>query len=70
MKDQFTKKLINAIQLAIYILLPAIMFAPPVPPGPGNTSPVTPIDAGLGFLLIAGASYGVKRVMDSRKEKA
>jgi len=70
MKAAFTRNLFRYIQVAIYILLPAIMFAPPPPPNPGGTTPGTPIDAGLGFLLIAGASYGIKRVMDARKEKA
>ena len=70
MKATITKNLIGYIQLAIYIFLPAIMFAPPLPPNPGGTTPSTPIDAGLGFLIVAGASYGIKRVMDARKEKA
>lgn len=70
MKARITKNLIGYIQLAIYILLPAIMFAPPLPPNPGGSTPSTPIDAGLGFLLVAGASYGIKRVMDARKDKA
>jgi len=42
------------------------------PPGPcfppGNC---VPIDGGLGFLLLAGAAYGSKKVYDiSKKEKA
>ena len=68
MKTRLTLKLINAIQVVVYILLPAIMFAPPLPPPPGNTAPNSPIDAGLGFLIVAGASYGIKRIMDARKE--
>ena len=68
MKSQLTLKLINAIQVVVYILLPTIMFAPPFPPNPGNTSPNSPIDAGIGFLLVAGASYGIKRLADARKK--
>jgi len=70
MKATFTKNLFRYIQVAIYILLPAVMFAPPLPPNPGGTTPSTPIDAGLGFLLVAGASYGIKLVMDARRQKA
>jgi hypothetical protein len=33
-----------------------IPFAPPPPPNP------IPIDGGLGFLLAAGLSYGLKRI--------
>jgi hypothetical protein len=28
-----------------------------------------PIDGGLGFLLVAGIGYGIKRVKDSKKEE-
>ena len=70
MKAKITKNLIGYIQLAIYVLLPAIMFALPMTPRPAGSTPSTPIDAGLGFLLVAGASYGIKRVLDARKEKA
>ena len=70
MKAQFTKKLINSIQLAIFIFIPAVMVAAPLPPNPGNSTGGAPIDAGLGFLLVAGASYGIKRVVDARKQKS
>ncbi|MCR9249386.1 MAG: hypothetical protein NXI20_03150 [bacterium] len=29
--------------------------------------PATPIDGGLGILLAAGATYGLKKLRDSRK---
>ncbi len=30
--------------------------------------PATPIDGGLGILLVAGAAYGIKKIRDKRKE--
>ena len=36
--------------------------APPPPPPP------IPIDGGLGFLLAAGAGYGLKRLRDNKKK--
>lgn len=70
MKTLFTKKIINAIQVVIFVLLPAVMFAPPLPPNPGGTSPSTPIDGGLIFLLVAGVSYGIKLALDARTKNA
>lgn len=69
MMSNTAKKLLNIAQLVMLLLIPAIMFAPPLPPGPGNTVPV-PIDSGLYFLLIAGVIFGIKQIMDFRKVKA
>jgi len=44
------------------ILIPAILMAQPDPPG----GPV-PIDGGLGFLLAAGAAYGIKQYKKQSK---
>lgn len=39
------------------------------PPFGGNTQDGVPIDGGLGFLLAAGAGYGVKKIREMRKSK-
>jgi hypothetical protein len=63
-------KAVKAVMLALFILLPTIMFAPPFPPNPGGSTPIAPIDGGLIFLLIAGFSYGVYRILKLRKQLA
>jgi hypothetical protein len=63
-------KAVSTLQLVMFILLPTIMFAPPIPPNPGGSTPVTPIDNGILLLLIAGLSYGVIRVLKTRKQLA
>ncbi len=63
-------KAVSALQLVMFILLPTIMFAPPIPPNPGGSTPVTPIDNGILLLLIAGLTYGVMRVIKARKQLA
>ena len=40
----------------------------PVPTAPPPPPPPIPIDGGLGFLLAAGAGYGLKRLKDSKKK--
>ena len=47
---------------------------PPAPPGGGSDPPCwpppcVPIDGGIGFLLVAGALYGSKKLLDSRKKE-
>ena len=44
----------------------------PTEPGTGNQPPpegAVPVDGGLAFLLVAGASYGAKKAYDYRKNK-
>lgn len=69
MKSSLLTKALNVLQFVSLILLPAVMYAPPIPPGPGSTTP-SPIDGGLVFLLIAGVTYGIKRLVDMRKQIA
>lgn len=38
--------------------------------GPDPMTGECPIDSGVVFLLIAGAGYGIKKVIDSRKSSA
>lgn len=60
-------KLYKSIIVFGLILLPTVMFAPPIPPGPGGSTPVAPIDAGVGFLLVAGAAYGMRLIGGVKK---
>jgi hypothetical protein len=39
------------------------------PPFGGNTQDGIPIDGGLGFLLAAGAGYGVKKLREHRSKR-
>ena len=63
-------KAVSTLQLVMFILLPTIMFAPPIPPNPGGSTPVSPIDNGILLLLIAGVTYGIMRVIKARKQLA
>lgn len=60
-------KKIHFFITALILLVPTVMFAPPIPPGPGGTTPAAPIDAGIGFLIIAGASYGMHKIASRKK---
>ena len=50
------------IATTLLVLVPTFLFAQGGPPK-------TPIDGGLSFLLAAGGAYGVKKIVDKRKEK-
>jgi len=67
MTNKLVLKVVNTVQLVVFILIPSIMFAPPIPPNPGSSTPVTPIDGGVIFLLVAGLAFGIKKVLDLRK---
>lgn len=51
--------------LAIW-LCPVVLFAPPIPPGPGGGGPGATIDSGLILLLMAGALYGIRQIYKSK----
>lgn len=74
---------IKAVLVLLAILfvfnIDALAFGPPGPPGGGGGGPpggcwppstCIPIDGGIGFLLLAGAAYGGKKIYDVSKEKA
>lgn len=69
MKNNFVIKAIRTIQLIAFVLIPSIMFAPPIPPNPGSSSAVTPIDGGVVFLFIAGISFGIYQIFQLRKKQ-
>lgn len=72
------KKLIYPFLVASFVTLSMVVFAdppnPPPPPsnpqdGSGGDPVGAPIDSGLSVLLILGAAYGAKKIIDARKAK-
>ena len=51
------------------ILFLLILFLPIATVGQPTEPPIVPIDAGIGFLIAAGAIFGVKKVYDLNKKK-
>ena len=49
--------------LLILLFLPTVILGQPTEP------PIIPIDAGIGFLIAAGAIFGVKKVYDLNNKK-
>ncbi len=60
------KKEIVLYVVGILLLLPLLGLSQPG--GPGG-DPDIPIDAGIGFLIAAGAAFGIKKVYDFNKKK-
>jgi hypothetical protein len=57
--------------VAISALSYAAPFPPPPPPGNGPACwppPCIPIDGGITLLMAAGAAYGAKKFLESRKK--
>ncbi len=48
--------------IAFTLVLSAVCFGQAAPPA-------TPIDGGLSLLLVAGGGYGIKRIIDHRKNR-
>ena len=78
------KKHIKSLVLLLFLLvafsIDLLAGGPPGPPGGGGGGPpggcwppssCIPIDGGISFLLLAGAVYGGKKIVDiSKNEKA
>ena len=58
-----------SVVLFVSLFLPIFVQAQDTPPcvGPDPIYGDCPIDSGLVFLLIVGAAYGIKKVVDARK---
>jgi hypothetical protein len=77
------KRIFSILTLVVFLLITTISFAqpaggppPPPPPPTGGAAnppcwppPCIPIDGGIGFLVIAGAALGVKKMYDHKKSK-
>lgn len=50
-------------------MLPQLLLADPGDPNCDPLDPSCPIDGGLWLLLLIGAAYGVKKILDFRKVK-
>ncbi len=61
------KNLSSIVCLLFFMAASKLMFAAPVPNPGGNTGAATPIDGGLAILLVIGAVYGTKKLIDNRK---
>jgi hypothetical protein len=55
---------LKLLLLAAFLAMPALSFATDKHDPP----PGAPLDGGLSILLIAGASYGAKKVAEKRKK--
>lgn len=56
--------------LPFFLLLFSVGSLQAQPGGDGDgdgDDPTVPIDGGISFLLVAGAAYGVKKVLDNKK---
>jgi hypothetical protein len=70
MKANFKRFFVIGILLTMFIGSPALVkaqFGDPPCVGPDPQTGECPIDSGLLLLIAAGAGYGIKKVVDSRK---
>ena len=73
MKANLKRFFIVGISLTLMLSTPALVKADPGPDpeppcvGPDPQTGECPIDSGLLLLIAAGAGYGIKKVVDSRK---
>lgn len=67
MKANLKRFLIVGISLIMFISSPVLVKADPPCVGPDPQTGECPIDSGLLLLIVAGAGYGIKKVVDSRK---
>jgi hypothetical protein len=72
MKANLKRFFIVGISLIVFLCSPALVRAQQDPPcvGPDPMTGECPIDSGLLLLIAAGAGYGIKKVVDSRKVAA
>ena len=63
MKQHSRLILITSLLVIFFNILPMLVCAQ-IDPG---EDPDAPIDGGIGFLIVAGVGYGVKKVKDSKR---
>ena len=69
MINKLLLKTIKTLQVVAFVLLPTIMFAPPIPPGPGASTPAAPIDNGIILLLTIGMTFGAYKLIKMKYGK-
>ncbi len=69
MKKILKYSLILTFLLIVLSCFPSIVHAGPGDPSCDPLDPGCPIDGGLGFLLAAGAAYGIKKIHNIQKNK-
>jgi hypothetical protein len=62
-------KVFKVIASVAFLFLIAGLGSVMAQPGPGPVFNPVPLDGGISLLLAAGAAYGVKKAVDSRKSK-
>ncbi len=66
-------KLLKNLFLLFFVLLTNVILSAPPPPPAGSPGcwppPCIPVDGGIGFLIAAGAAYGVKKLYNTRQKK-
>ena len=69
MKANLKRFFIVGISLTLFLCSPALVRAQEDPPcvGPDPQTGECPVDSGLLLLIAAGAGYGIKKAVDSRK---
>ncbi len=75
MKPACMNKLYKHLFTTFFLLLiftgfPSLVHAQIIDPGCDPLDPYCPIDGGIGFLLAAGAAYGLKKIRNSLKKDA
>jgi hypothetical protein len=53
--------------LAVFLITTASLSLAQLPPGMPDAPSQAPIDGGLGIATIAGASYGIKKLINRQK---
>ncbi len=66
------KKFKLTLTLTLLLFGSQLIFSAPPPPPSGSPGcwppPCVPIDGGVTFLIAAGAAYGAKKLIDTRKK--
>lgn len=66
------KKIKLILTFALVLVGSQILLSAPPPPPAGSPGcwppPCVPIDGGVSLLIVAGAAYGAKKLVDSRKK--
>lgn len=70
MRNIFFRKLPSFILFLFLLAIPAMVRADPGDPGCDTLDPTCPIDSGVVFLIIIGATYGIFKIQKALKREA